>query len=129
MTEKDVGEYRDRVKKIVSRLKENGEKVKEEDIAYTILMGLGPRYFALVVTLLNTKVDELLILPKVTDAILTEDMRLKELHNDAGKGDSNTTDPLAYQSDNSVKGTLQYQPTQPTNQSGYTIADDIDIPR
>jgi len=44
MTESSCGEYMKRVRKIVSELKECGEKIKDEDVAYTILLGLGEKY-------------------------------------------------------------------------------------
>jgi len=109
MLEKDVGEYIDKVvKKFVSKLNGNGEKVKE-DIAYTILMGLGSKYSPLVLTLLNNRSGPL-TLTRIVDAIITKDMRLKELDNDAGKRDPNTINPLAtpYRSNtsfNSLVGT------------------------
>lgn len=100
--------------------------MKEEDIAYTILMGLGSKYSSLVVILLNTNRNEPLNLTRVMDAIMTEDLRIRELENEAGKADPNTMNPLAYRSDTSFKGSLQYQPGNPYPQGAYNTTHDMD---
>jgi len=85
----DREEYRrilDSVKKIASGLKKNGRKVGKEDKVYIILIGLSSKYFLLVVILFNTYRNELLTLTGVMDAIVIEDIRLKELYSNAGKG-------------------------------------------
>lgn len=75
MTEKECQVYIDRVKKLVSQLKAAGDRVKESDVAYTILTGLGERYGSLVTTLTNIiSAENPLTVPKVTEAILTEEL-------------------------------------------------------
>ena len=48
--EDNCGEYMKRVRRLVSELKECGEKMKDEDIAYILLLGLGEKYSPHVVT-------------------------------------------------------------------------------
>lgn len=80
MTESECQAYIDRVKKIVSQLKAGGENTKESDVAYTILTGLGERYSSLVTTLTNMITPEKpLTVKRVTEAILTEELRIKNI--------------------------------------------------
>ena len=58
ITENSCGEYMRKVKKIVSQLKECVEKIKDEDVAYPILLRLGARYSPLVVTWTNIMTSE-----------------------------------------------------------------------
>lgn len=53
MTDATCGEFIKRVRRLVSDLKECGAKVKDKDVAFTILLGLGDRFSPLVVMLTN----------------------------------------------------------------------------
>lgn len=78
MTEKEVGEYLKRAKKLVSELKACGDVVKSVDIAYTVLMGLGTDYGALITTLTNmASKDNPLDMDRVEEAIISEELRMK----------------------------------------------------
>jgi len=97
MTESSCGEYMKRVRKIVSALKECGEKIKDEDVAYTILLGLGEKYSPLVVTLTNMAIPENpLSMARVSEQILTEEQRLNQFNSPQQKPDQNVNNPLAY---------------------------------
>lgn len=79
--------------------------MKESYVAYTILTGLGERYGSLVTTLTNMiSPENPLTVPWVTEAILTEEMRLKNV--DQAKAEKNTDNPLAFKHDTSFKGSL-----------------------
>ena len=81
MTESSCGEYMKRVRRIVSELKECGEKIKDEDVAYTILLGLREKYSPLVVTLTNMATPENpLSMARVSEQILTEEQRLNQFN-------------------------------------------------
>ena len=78
MTDQTCTEYIKRVKKLVSELRECGEKVKEADVAYTLLIGLGEKFSPLVVTLTNMASSvSPLSLTRVCEQVLTEELRLQ----------------------------------------------------
>ncbi|RPB24697.1 hypothetical protein L211DRAFT_848536 [Terfezia boudieri ATCC MYA-4762] len=108
MTESTYAEYMKRVKKLVSELKEYGEKVKDEDMAYTVLMGLEEKYSPLVVTLTNMASQaNPLTFSRVSEQILIEEQRLNQFISQIQKQDPNASNPLAYKSDTMYKGDLQ----------------------
>jgi len=98
-----------RVRKIVSELKECGEKIKDEDVAYTILLRLGEKYSSLVVTLTNMATPEnSLSMARVSEQILTEERRLNQFNSPQQKPDQNVNNLLAYKQDTSFKGDLPH---------------------
>jgi len=103
MTESSCGEYMKRVRKIVSELKECGEKIKDEDVAYTILLGFGEKYSLLVVTLTNmATLENPLSIARVSEQILTEELRLNQFGVQQ-KQDPNVNNLLAYKADTAYK--------------------------
>ena len=107
MTETSCAEYMKRVRKLVSELREYGEKIKEEDVVYTILLGLGEKYSPLVVTLTNMSSPEKpLSLARVSEQILTEELRLNQFGIQQ-KQDPNINNPLAHKADTAYKGEVQ----------------------
>ena len=114
MTEQSCAEYIKRVRKLVSELRECGEKVKDADVAYTVLMGLGEKFSPLVVTLTNmSSSDSPLSLTRVSEQILTEELRLQQIG--VGKSKENEThanNPLAYKSDTVFRGDLHHTTLQ-----------------
>jgi len=127
VTETTCGKYMKRVRKIVSELKECGEKIKEEDIAYTILLGLGKKYTPLVVTLTNmTTPENPLSLARVSKQILTEEQRLNQFTSPQQKPDKNVNpldqnvnNLLAHKSDTVFKGDLQQTAFVARTNPGY----------
>jgi len=98
-----------RVRRIVSELKKCGEKIKDEDVAYTILLGLGEKYSPLVVTLTNMAIPEHpLSIARVSKQILTEEQRLNQFNSPQQKPDQNINNPLAYKQDTLFKGDLPH---------------------
>jgi len=96
-----------RVRRIISELKECREKIKDEDITYTILLGLREKYSPLVVTLTNMATPEHpLSMAQVSEQILTEEQRLNQFNSPQQKPDQNVNNPLAYKQDMSFKGDL-----------------------
>ena len=79
--------------------------MKESDVAYTILTGLGEKYSSLVTTLTNMITPEKpLTITRVTEAILTEELRIKGMAQT--KSEQNADNPLAFKHDTSFKGSL-----------------------
>ena len=61
---------------MAEELRECGEKAKDEDLAFTVLLGLGERFSPLVVTLTNMSSKETpLLLNRVCEQVLTEELR------------------------------------------------------
>lgn len=107
MTEPDCQQYIDRVKKMASQLKAYGDKIKDSYVAFSLLSGLGPKYGSLVVTLTNMATENNpLQLGRVTESILTEELRLKNILNEHSVSDKNVESPLAFKADMSFKGSL-----------------------
>ena len=105
MTETECQAYIDRVKKTVSQLKASGDSVKDPDVTYTILTGLEEQCSSLVTTLTNMITPEKpLTITWVTEAILTEELRLKCMAQT--KSEKNADNPLAFKHDTSFKGSL-----------------------
>ena len=107
MTEPDCQQYIDKVKKMASQLKAYGDRIKDSDVAFTLLSGLGPQFGSLVVTLTNMATpDRPLELGRVTESILTEELRLKSVLTEHSVSDKNVDNPLAFKPDSSFKGSL-----------------------
>ena len=71
MTESTCGEFIKRVRHHVSDLRECGQEVKDEDVSFTILLGLGERFSPLVVALTNMSTPTApLSLTKVCEQVL-----------------------------------------------------------
>jgi len=81
MTESSYEEYIKKVKRIISELKKCGEKIKDKNVAYTILLCLRENYSPLVVTLTNMAIPEHpLLMARVSEQILTEEQRLNQFN-------------------------------------------------
>lgn len=107
MTEPTCGEFIKRVRRLVSDLKECGAKVKDEDVAFTILLGLGEKFSPLVVTLTNMSTPAApLTLSKVCEQVLIEELRLNQFQSTPDEHDQHLNNPLAYKSDTTFRGTL-----------------------
>ncbi|MCU1500499.1 MAG: uncharacterized protein JWM47_4452, partial [Acidimicrobiales bacterium] len=118
MGDKPVSTFVKRVKKVVSELRSYGEKVKDEDIAYTMLMGLPEKYSSLVITLTNmTTKESPLVLVRVIESMQTEEMRLKLFM--PSKETKNVDNPLALKHDTQFKGELQSAYVARTNMPQY----------
>jgi len=91
------------VRHIVSELKVCGILIKQQDVAYTILIGLRKEYFSLVIMLTNISTSESpLVLEKTVEAIYREEMRLKLFETTKVESDftnSNANNPLALKYD------------------------------
>ena len=95
-------DYVRRIKRIVSELRDCETSIKQQDVAYTILMGLPREFWALVITPTNMSTAESpLVLEKTIEAIYTEEMRLKLFENKASEMETN---PLAYKHDSQYRG-------------------------
>ena len=95
-------DYVKRIKRIVFELSDCGTSLKQEDVAYTILMGLPRECLALVITLTNMSTPEApLVLERTIEAIYTKEMRLKLFDNKASEMETN---PLAYKHDSQYRG-------------------------
>lgn len=101
MTEPTCAEYIKRVRCLVSELKECGDKVKDEDVAYTMLLGLNEKFSPLVVTLTNlSSATSPLSLTRVCEQILMEELRLQpSLQTSSAVPDPHVNNPLPYKSD------------------------------
>lgn len=107
MTEATCGEFIKRVRRLVSDLKECGAKVKDEDVAFTILLGLGEKFSPLVVTLTNMSTPMApLSLSKVCEQVLIEELCLNQFQSTSDEHDQHLNNPLAYKSDTTFRGTL-----------------------
>ena len=108
MTEASCGEYIKRVRRLVAELRECGDLVKDEDVAYTILLGLGEKYSPLVVTLTNmSSAISPLSLVRVCEQVLTEELRLRQFNTEHQEHHPLANHPLAYKPDTTYRGDLQ----------------------
>ena len=93
---------------IVSELRACGTSIKQQDVAYTILIGLRKEYSSLVIMLTNMSTPEsLLVLEKTIEAIYIEEMRLKLFETTKVKSDftnPNVNNPLALKHDTQLRG-------------------------
>ena len=110
MTEPSCAEYIKRVRRLVSELKECGDKVKDEDVAYTMLLGLKEKFIPLVVMLTNlSSAASPLSLTRVCEQILTEELRLQpSLSTTPAVSDPHVNNSLAYKSDRMFRGDLKH---------------------
>jgi len=104
MGEKETcSEFVKRVRHIVSELRACGTSIKQQDVAYTILIGLRKVYSSLVITLTNMSTPESpLVLEKTVEAIYTEEIRLKLFKTTKVESDftnPNVNNPLALKHD------------------------------